>query len=79
MLLILEIALVVTVWRKGWKGFALVPAVVALIAGAAMGAMGSPTWALTLVDVALIGVLSVMATQGRPTAEVGSVSVAEQQ
>jgi hypothetical protein len=44
-----------------------------------MGAMGSPTWALTLVDVALIGVLSVMATQGRPTAEVGSVSVAEQQ
>ena len=44
MLLIIEIWLTVAVWRKGWKGWALLPAgimmLVALVAGVVAGLSG---------------------------------------
>lgn len=65
MLLILEIWLTVAAWRKGWRGWALLPlgigGGIAILIGAAVGASGGSidqaTPALLLFDLACIGTL----------------------
>ena len=42
MILFIEIALTISAWRKGWRGWALLPGVMALVLGALLGlAMGT--------------------------------------
>ncbi len=68
MLLIIEIVLTITAWRKGWGAKALLPGAgglfVAFLTGAAMGNAGASAGAmlgvLLLLDLSLIGVLSWM-------------------
>jgi len=79
MLLIIEIALVVAAWKRGWKGLALVPIVagfaLAFMLGGAVGASGGSedaAFALgLLVDVGIIATLAIMAVVGRRTHAAG--------
>ena len=73
MILILEIVLTVMAWRRGWKGWALVPMAVALFVGFLWGAVAAASggsmqdiWgASLLVDLALIGTLIAMVAHPR--------------
>jgi hypothetical protein len=62
MLLVLEIMLTLTAWRKGYKGFALIPVGLALLAGFTIGANnpGADTFSFIWVDLLAIVVLVVM-------------------
>jgi hypothetical protein len=62
MLLILEIMLTVTAWRKGYKGFALLPVGLAILAGVSIGANnpGADVFSVIWVDILAIVVLGVM-------------------
>lgn len=42
MLMIIEILLTISVWKKGWKGWALVPGIAAILFGAVLGAAYGP-------------------------------------
>jgi hypothetical protein len=76
MLLVLEIWLTVKAWRAGWRGWALVPWAVGLVAVVALaGIGGDPTSAedgsivmSLFVDLALIATLAVMSRGRRPAA-----------
>lgn len=72
MILLIEIALTVWAWRRGWKGWALLPVGIALgmglMIGFACGAAGSNPGDLSfliLADFAVIGVLILMVARGR--------------
>ena len=76
MLLILEIILTIVSWRKGWRGWALLPAgivgFIAFIIGAMAGAAGYSgtqvrglTVAILPLDLLCVGVLVWMASKGR--------------
>jgi len=73
MLLAIEIMLIITAWKRGWKGLALVPVgaglVVAFLLGGAVGASGGSEDAVfalgLLVDVGIIATLGIMAAVGR--------------
>ncbi len=74
MLLIIEIALVVAAWKKGWKALALIPVAIPLCMGMAIGAATGPSGmsegtllAALPLDVLCIVVLAVMAKRGRQT------------
>ena len=80
MLLIIEIALTISAWKKGWRGRALLPlgvaGAIALIIGGAMGASGATTQdvmanslAFVPLDLAAIAALIVMNAKGRKAAE----------
>jgi hypothetical protein len=62
MLLILEIMLTVTAWRKGYKGFALLPVGLALLAGFSIGANnpGADIFSVIWIDILAIIVLGIM-------------------
>lgn len=62
---IIELVLTVIAWRKGWGAIALLPTAVALVVGALLVASGIPEAIVYVCDVVLIGVLGVMAAQGR--------------
>ncbi|MCL6503740.1 MAG: hypothetical protein K6T86_13740 [Pirellulales bacterium] len=73
MLLILEIALTIAAWRRGWKALALLPIVLAFGAGFALPlfvgteqamAMADNLW---FVDLGVAAVLGLMAAVGRET------------
>ena len=77
MLLILEIALTVAAWRKGWRGWALVPMVIPGALGFAVGAacgasgtdFGEALAPCLVVELACLAVLAVMAIRGRRLAQ----------
>ena len=64
MLLVLEIMLTISAWKKGWKGFALLPVITAMFLGLVIG--GSVTdedslYGLSIVlDIICVLVLAVM-------------------
>jgi hypothetical protein len=67
-MLILEIVLTIAAYRRGWKGYALLPGALALLAGflvglaaQANGGTAAATPAAILVDIACIVALIVMA------------------
>ncbi|MEW6376450.1 MAG: hypothetical protein AB1502_11770 [Thermodesulfobacteriota bacterium] len=83
MLLIFEIILSIAAWRKGWRGWALIPSgsvlVIAFIVGAVAGATGYSqtqvrdlTVALLPLDLLCVGVLIWMAAKGRKIVAVAS-------
>jgi len=71
MLIIVEIALTIWAWRRGWKAWALLPLGIALLIGFLIGfIMGAAVleegWLLLLViDVAAIGALIFMIVKTR--------------
>ena len=73
MLLVLEIMLTITAWRKGYKGFALLPVGFALLVGVLIG-MNNPdadVLSVIWVDILAIVVLVVMiATAKAPEDEI---------
>ena len=77
MLLIFEIILTVTAWRRGWKAWALVPLATAFSIGFVIGASGgSMDTAMAVglpVDLAAIGTLVAMVASHR-TAEQGATA-----
>ena len=73
MLMIAEIMLTVAAWKKGWKGYALLPGAigfaVAFLIGATMGpALKQFAPALLLIDLGIIGTLIFM-TRKAPHAQ----------
>jgi hypothetical protein len=62
MLLVLEIMLTITAWRKGYKGFALIPVGLAVLAGLAIGSNNPGADALSVIwlDILAIVILVVM-------------------
>ncbi len=82
MLLILEIILTVTAWRRGWKAWALAPMAVSLSIGFVIGAVigasgGSVDTAVAvglLLDLTVVGALVAMVASPR-TAEQGAEAV----
>ena len=62
MLLVLEIMLTISAWRKGYKGFALLPVGIALFAGFLIGYSnpGSDALSFIWIDILAIVILVVM-------------------
>jgi uncharacterized membrane protein YfcA len=74
MLMILEIALTVSAWKRGWRGRALLPLAIGLFiaffAGVLMGASGAGDESLgflIIVDIAVVVSLIVMVAKPRRT------------
>jgi hypothetical protein len=71
MLLILQIALTVAAWRRGWKALALLPIALAFGAGCALPFIVGPDQAVAMaekllfVDLGVTAVLGLMAAVGR--------------
>jgi hypothetical protein len=87
MLLVLEIMLTMTAWRKGYKVFALIPVGLALLAGFSIGANNpdadvlSVIWVDILAIIVLVGMIAVAKSpvdeEARKTQE-SSVNFSEQ-
>jgi hypothetical protein len=69
MLLVLEIMLTITAWRKGYKGFALIPVGFAIMTGLLIGANNPDADVLSViwVDILAIVVLGVMIAVAQTT------------
>ena len=75
MLLALEVMFTVAAWKRGWKGYALLPLAIGLAIGVIVGATAGESLkqlapALLLVDLGVVGSLAVMmrkAPQGQPS------------
>jgi len=72
MLLIAEIVLTIAAWRRGWRGWALLPPVMAFAAGFLLGLVLGPEISEDgafilglLIDIVTIGVLIAMVVKGR--------------
>lgn len=73
MLLILEVILTISAWRRGWKGWALLPVAgglfIAFLVGASSAASGGSTGdlgpAALFIDIACIGILGAMTAYPR--------------
>lgn len=64
MLLILEIGLTIAAWKRGWKGWALLPWVIALVAAFTVSLVrGTATGVVA--DVILVGALIIMLARPR--------------
>jgi hypothetical protein len=78
MLFVVEILLTITAWRKGWRGFALIPMITALglggFIGLAVGTSGgnvdNVTPVFLLGDLACIGFLVALSMRGPKGSEV---------
>ena len=84
LMLIIELWLTVAAWRKGWRGYALLPVAFAFVTGLFIG-MGAGANGRTLADImplavvldlVCIGVLIRMAVRGPQSAEVLTLGVA---
>jgi hypothetical protein len=82
---VLEIALTIAAWQRGWRALALIPGMVAFLIGVLIGAAtrasGSPTHGVTPLtfagDLLCVVVLALMAVRGRlasATTAVGPVA-----
>jgi hypothetical protein len=62
MLLVLEIMLTLTAWRKGYKGFALLPLSIAILIGLAIGSEnpGADVFSYVWLDIMAIVILGAM-------------------
>jgi hypothetical protein len=80
LMMVVEVILTVVAWRKGWRGWALLPMgaimLVGLVAGLVAGAVGATESQFSHVTVALfplelvgVGVLVWMAAKGRKRVE----------
>jgi len=77
LLLMLEIGLTIAAWKRGWKGWALLPMVIgfgaAFMTGLFMGAAGASDGEAfgvgVIFDIACIGALVAMVTRPRKTTE----------
>jgi hypothetical protein len=63
----IELFLVVLAWRKGWKGYALLPLMCAIGFALVLSAMNAPMTAAVPVDLAAIIALIIMIKQPRQT------------
>lgn len=55
----IEIVMVVIAWRKGWKGYALLPMLLSFMGGIAAGALDA-FWVVLIAEVAAITTLGIM-------------------
>ena len=68
MLIVLEIGLTIAAWKRGWKGWALLPWVIALVAAFIVSLVrGAATGVVA--DVVLVGTLIIMVAKPRQAAE----------
>jgi hypothetical protein len=80
MLIVIELFLTVLAWRKGWKGYALLPLGIAVVAGAVIGAGMGGTMPVedalqaakvagVVIDLAATGILIAMTARPRKGAQ----------
>ena len=65
MLLILEVALTISAWKRGWHGWALLPLGIGIIIAIWAGATLASVDFLTLIDIAVVIILAVMTAKAR--------------
>ncbi len=65
MLLVLEILLTVSAWRKGWGPMALLPIAIGVPVGVLIAVATQSMGSAIVVDLAITGVLVVMSHKGR--------------
>jgi hypothetical protein len=56
----IEIVLAIVAWRKGWKGYALIPVACSLLAGLTLGSMGASFGTLLMAEAVVVTVLGFM-------------------
>ena len=65
MLLVLEVMLTVSAWKRGWHGWALLPLGIGFIIAIWAGVTLESTDFLTFIDIAVVLVLAVMTAKAR--------------
>lgn len=67
MLLILEVILTISAWKRGWHGWALLPLGIGIVIAILAGSMFESVDFLVLFDIAIVIILAVMTAKGRKT------------
>ena len=69
MLLIVEVALTIAAWTRGWYAWSLLPLGIALLMGVLIGAAGGTPAIAILGDLACLSILGYMLSRTPPQAE----------